>query len=169
VFIHGKKYLPLIERVELYFSISFFCKIYQVDLHVHVVDIDGNVDNHCLKFLLKMFQNNIIYLCVTNFLYCTRKSDILWSKESLNSDGQQFHQYQQYEQLPLTSNHWTQKKPQYVTLESHVPPWDKHKNVVGLNRLMGFQPSPLDNWISNGNISKQQRCLDVALIRRSKE
>jgi len=30
----------------------------------------------------------------------------LW-KESLNSDGQQFHQNQQNERLPLTSNHWT--------------------------------------------------------------
>jgi len=25
----------------------------------------------------------------------------------LNSDGQQFHQYQQHQQSPLTSNHWT--------------------------------------------------------------
>jgi len=32
----------------------------------------------------------------------------LW-KESLNSDGQQFHQYQQSKQSPLTSNNWTQK------------------------------------------------------------
>jgi len=29
------------------------------------------------------------------------------SKESLNSDGQQFHQYQQNEQSPLTSTHRT--------------------------------------------------------------
>jgi len=33
----------------------------------------------------------------------------LW-KESLNSDVQQFHQYQQNKQSPLTSNHWTQKE-----------------------------------------------------------
>jgi hypothetical protein len=32
----------------------------------------------------------------------------LW-KESLNSDGQQFHQYQLNEQSPLTLIHWTQK------------------------------------------------------------
>ena len=31
-------------------------------------------------------------------------------------------------------------------------PWDRHKNLAGLNRLMGSQPSPLDNWISNSNI-----------------
>ena len=29
--------------------------------------------------------------------------------------------------------------------------WDRHTTVVGLNRLVGFQPSPIDNWISNGN------------------
>ena len=28
---------------------------------------------------------------------------------------------------------------------------DRHKNVMGLNQITGFQPSPLDNWISNGN------------------
>jgi hypothetical protein len=27
--------------------------------------------------------------------------------------------------------------------------WDRHKNVVGLNWLMGSQPFHLDNWISN--------------------
>ena len=33
-------------------------------------------------------------------------------ERKLKSDGQQFHQYQQNQnqQLPLTSNHWTQKK-----------------------------------------------------------
>jgi poly(3-hydroxyalkanoate) synthetase len=31
-------------------------------------------------------------------------------KESLNSDGQQYRQYPQNEQPPLTSNHWTLKK-----------------------------------------------------------
>ena len=35
---------------------------------------------------------------------------ILW-KESLNSDGQQFHQSQQNEQFPLTTNHWTYERP----------------------------------------------------------
>ena len=31
------------------------------------------------------------------------------SKESLNSDGQQFHQYHQNKQTPFTFSHWTQK------------------------------------------------------------
>ena len=33
----------------------------------------------------------------------------LW-KESINSDGQQFHQYQQNKQSPLTSHNWAYKK-----------------------------------------------------------
>ena len=32
-------------------------------------------------------------------------------KRNLNSDGQQFHQYQQHEQPHLTSSHWTQTRP----------------------------------------------------------
>jgi len=31
----------------------------------------------------------------------------IFFKESFNNDGQQFHQYQQNKQLPLTSTHWT--------------------------------------------------------------
>jgi len=34
-------------------------------------------------------------------------------KESLNSDGQQFHKYQPDEQSSHTANHWVQKKPQH--------------------------------------------------------
>ena len=34
----------------------------------------------------------------------------LYEKKILNSDGQQFHQYQQNEQLSLVITHWTQKK-----------------------------------------------------------
>jgi hypothetical protein len=32
---------------------------------------------------------------------------IFYEKKVLNSDGQQFYQYQQNEQSPLTLNHWT--------------------------------------------------------------
>ena len=38
-----------------------------------------------------------------------------------------------------------------MTLEIQVLVWDRHKTVAGLNPLMGFQTSPLDNWIFNGN------------------
>jgi len=46
--------------------------------------------------------------------------------ESLNSDGQQFSQYQQNEQSPLTTNHWTQKWP---TTYGRFCLWNSHKNV----------------------------------------
>ena len=45
--------------------------------------------------------------CLYLFLLCSRCLRFL-SKKSLNSDGQQLHKYQQYEQPTLTSNHWTQ-------------------------------------------------------------
>jgi hypothetical protein len=42
---------------------------------------------------------------------------------------------------PLTLNHRTQKGP-YRALEILILAWDRYKNVAGLNRLMGSQPSP---------------------------
>ena len=38
-----------------------------------------------------------------------------------------------------------------MTLEIQVLYWDRHKNVALLNRLLWFQPFPLDNGVSNGN------------------
>jgi hypothetical protein len=38
-----------------------------------------------------------------------------------------------------------------MTLEVQVLAWDRHTDVAVLNWLIGPQPSPLDNWISNGN------------------
>jgi len=35
-----------------------------------------------------------------------------------------------------------------VTLETYVLAWDRHKNMAGLNQLMGSQPFLSDNWIS---------------------
>jgi len=40
---------------------------------------------------------------------------------------------------------------QHMMLEIQVLAWDRHKDVAGLNRLMGSHPSPHDNWISNSN------------------
>jgi len=65
-------------------------------------------------------------------------------KESLNSDSQQFYQYQQNKQSPLTITHWTQKRPWHMALEIQVLAWDRHKNVEGLNRLIGSQ---FINWL----------------------
>ena len=49
---------------------------------------------HCVYLISKGNQVNLL----------DKKK--LW-KDSLNGDGQQFHQYQQNEQSPLTSHHWT--------------------------------------------------------------
>jgi hypothetical protein len=46
---------------------------------------------------------------------CQELSDIM--KRSWNSDGQQFHQYQQNEQSPLTLTHYT-KKPLTYDIEN---------------------------------------------------
>ena len=92
----------------------------------------------------------------------------MW-QESLNSDGHQFHQYQQNEQSPLTYRkfkqwwssippistkqtitfhlNWTpqtQKRPWHMTLKIQVLSWNRHKIVAGLNWLVGSQPSHLD-------------------------
>ena len=54
----------------------------------------------------KMFNLLITYEWWTRqsifFLFC---------KNYLNSDGQQIHLYELKEQVPLTSNHWSQKRP----------------------------------------------------------
>jgi hypothetical protein len=59
----------------------------------------------------------------------------LW-KESLNNDCQQFHQYQQNEQPPLTSNHQTLSRPRHIPKENRLLTWDRLINAAGLNRLM---------------------------------
>jgi len=61
----------------------------------------------------------------------------LW-KESLNNDGHQFHQYQQNNELTEYK-----KIPQHMTLEIQVLAWDRHKNVTGLNYLMGPQQTSI--------------------------
>jgi hypothetical protein len=55
-----------------------------------------------------------------------------------NSDGHQFHQYQQNEQslLILIKLAEHKKRPQHMTLEIQVLAWDRHNNVVGLILLM---------------------------------
>jgi len=57
----------------------------------------------------------------------------LW-KDSLNSDGQQSHQYQS-----VIFTHWAQK----TMLEIQVLVWDRYKHVVGLKRS---RDSNLPSW-----------------------
>jgi hypothetical protein len=71
----------------------------------------------------------------------------LYEKKILNSDGQQFHQYQQNEQLSLVITHWTQKKrSRHMTLETWGPGLKRHKNVFIGN---------LRSWIETS-----QKCID---------
>ena len=44
-----------------------------------------------------------------------------------------------------------------MMLEIQVLSWDRHKNVVGSNQLMGSQPSPLDNRIFINHFNFQTR------------
>ena len=72
-------------------------------------------------------------------------------KESFNCDGPQFHKTNNH-----LSPHLKHKNPQHITLEIHVLSWERHKNVEGLNLIMGLQSTlsswSLDNWISNISI-----------------
>jgi len=66
----------------------------------------------------------------------------LW-KESLNSDGQQFHQYQQNEQSPLTLTHWTQKREHNIWHWKSMSPLGTGKKCGKTKPVNGILNSPL--------------------------
>ena len=107
-----------------------------------------NLLNSALKIRGQGPDKYIYCHFILSFNYVLNK---LWT-ESLDSDGQQFHKYQQNKKSPFTLTHRTQNRPQHIMLEIQVLAWDKHNNVAGLNQLMGSLPSPHDNWISNRKI-----------------
>ena len=39
-----------------------------------------------------------------------------------------------------------------MTLEIQVLAWDRHRNMEGLKRFIGSQPSPIDNWMFKDTI-----------------
>ena len=92
-----------------------------------------------------------IFLVSVLFYHCNFRSifHIIYEQKK----GHQFHQYQPNEQLPLILTELTKgkKRPLKMSLVIQVLSWDRDKHVAGLNRLMGLQPSRLDNWISNSN------------------
>lgn len=55
-------------------------------------------------------------------------------KDILNSANQQNKQH------PITSNHLTQKRQRRTVFEIQALPWDRHKHVVGLKRVMASYP-----------------------------
>ena len=76
----------------------------------------------------------------------------VYEKESLNSDGHQFYQYQQNQQSSLILTDLTEhKKTMTYDVGNPGPGLARARKCDGLNRLMGSQPSPLDNWISDDN------------------
>jgi len=58
--------------------------------------------------------------------------------QNLSSGGHQFHQYPQNEQSSLILAELTEHKKITIrmTFEIQVLAWNRHNNVVGLNRLM---------------------------------
>ena len=63
-----------------------------------------------------------------------------YEKNHLNSDGQQFYQYEKKKQLPPTSNHWTQKldSPTVLTYKT-----DSHDFVESDTKYHKPNPNPL--------------------------
>ena len=77
-------------------------------------------------------------------LFVGQYAILLW-KENLNGDGHQFHQYQQNKQSHLIITEIT------CDFGNLCPGLIQAQKYGGLNRWMVFQPSFLDNWISNSN------------------
>ena len=65
----------------------------------------------------------------------------LWI-ESLDSDGQQFHQYQQNKVTSHLKSLNT-KRPWHMALEIQILTWDRHTNMAEVNQLLGSQPYSL--------------------------
>ena len=77
----------------------------------------------------------------TTIRSCPRQPQkILWT-ESLSGDSQQYHQYQQNKQQPLTSNHWTQKRPWNMAWKYR--PLLQNCGIVSIEKL----------WTVTGSIS----------------
>jgi hypothetical protein len=53
--------------------------------------------------------------------------------------------------------HWTQKKTTAIDVENPGPGLGQAHKCGRVNQFMRFQPSPLDNWISNGNTYVNKR------------
>jgi hypothetical protein len=72
---------------------------------------------------------------VNNSTNINKPNNHLSPKESLNSDGQQFHQYQQTKQSPLVLN---KKQPQHIMLKSQVLAWGQTQKCGGVKPVNGI-------------------------------
>ena len=75
-------------------------------------------------------------------------------KESLNSDGQQFHQYQQNEQSPLLSIHWSHK--------NHYK-WSWKSRLNGIPTLGMFLRWKKEPKFRNSAYSEDVQNLDMSI------
>ena len=68
---------------------------------------------------------------VNNSTNISKTNNHISPKESLNSDGQQFYQYQQNEHSPLTLTHWTQMKTQEANaVNKWVIKWEMFSHAM---------------------------------------
>jgi hypothetical protein len=68
---------------------------------------------------------------VNNSTNINKVNNHLSYKESFNSDGQQFHQYQQNVQPPFTSKQLNLKKTTTYSVTNPGPDLGQYKNVLG--------------------------------------
>jgi hypothetical protein len=87
---------------------------------------------HCLWIYKSTLQNKILH---NGFFLLSN-----YEKNHLNSDGQQFYQYEKKKQLPPTSNHWTQKLDSLTVLTYKT---DSHDFVKSDTKYHKPNPNPL--------------------------
>jgi hypothetical protein len=78
-------------------SISMICKHMLFELKIKEI--------YFIYKICESFVKDVCEICPNWYTENINKT-----KESFNSDGQQFHQYQQNKQSPLILTHWTHKK-----------------------------------------------------------
>ena len=74
------------------------------------------------------YEKKVSTVMVNNSTNINKRKNHLSPKDSLNSDGQKFHQYQQNDQSPSLTEH----TKRHMTLEIQILIWEKHKHVAGL-------------------------------------
>ena len=85
-----------------------------------------------------------------------RLNYLFW-QENLNSDGQQFHRYQQTKHAPLTTNDFSTKRPRHMSLEIQILAWGRLNNSL----LLLYKAS----WISFFVIPLNVDNLFLSIIR----
>ena len=86
----------------------------------------------------------------------------------LKSVLQQLLNYQQSEQLPLSSRYRTCKTSMTHAIEIPALACERHTNLERLNWFMEFNNPPRDNCISNSNIylnNQYKACTDLLLLK----